>query len=83
MATTSKITLLVRDYTKRASPSEVHTADVTPKTTAPSVSTTEDVIREMVASGIPIEQILIPGQGKKDVLFIADDFNDYGEEFVD
>jgi len=83
MATPSKLNPPVRSYTKRTSLSEVHTTDVAPKTTAQPVSTTEDVIREMVASGLPTEQILIPGQGKKDVLFLADDFNDPCEEFAE
>ena len=83
MATTSKVNPPVRGYAKRTSPSEVCTSDLAPKTAAPPISTTEDVIRELLATGILLEQILIPGQGKNDVLFMADDFNDPCDEFAD
>jgi len=83
MATHSKLNSHARDYAKRTSLSKIHTADVSPQTTVQPVSTTADVIRDMVAAGIPIEQLLIPGQGKKDVIFLADDFNDPCEEFID
>jgi hypothetical protein len=83
MATTSKVNLLVRDYVKRTSQAEVGASALAPQTDAQSPSTTESVIQELLATGIPLEQILIPGQGKRDVLFIADDFNDPCQEFAD
>jgi hypothetical protein len=83
MAITSKLSTPIREYDKRTSPSDVHTSDAVPTTTAKTNSTTAEVIKEMIAAGIPREQILTPGQGKKDVLFMADDFNDPCAEFGD
>ena len=83
MATSSKVNLPVRSYAKRTSQAEVGTSALTPQTDAQALSTTESVIQELLAAGIPLEQILIPGQGKGDVLFIADDFNDPCQEFAD
>ena len=47
------------------------------------IITTEDVVNELLRRGIPLDQILIPGQGKEDVLFIPDDFDDPFQEFED
>ena len=47
------------------------------------ITTTEDVVNELMRRGVPLDQILIPGQGKEDVLFIPDDFDDPFQEFED
>lgn len=83
MATTSKVNLPIRGYAKRTSQTEGGASALTPQAGVHSLSTTESVIQELLAIGIPLEQILIPGQGKGDVLFIADDFNDPCKEFAD
>jgi len=58
-------------------------AEVRPDIFTSPLITTEDVIRELLAQGVPKDQILIPGLGKNDVLFMPDKFNDPMDEFED
>lgn len=45
--------------------------------------TTEDIVRELVSQGKPIEKIRIPGKVKSHILYIADDFDAPLDDFKD
>lgn len=75
MAATSKLNTSVGVYVGRSSPSDACTTD--------SATTTEDIVRELMAKGIPIEKIRIPGKVESHILHIADDFDAPLDDFKD
>ena len=54
---------------------EVETQRPAAKANARKVTTTEDIVQELLAKGVPRNKIRIPGHGKKDILYISDDFD--------
>lgn len=49
----------------------------------PAVISDEDIIRELLAKGVPKEKIRIPGHGKNMILHISDDFDAPLDDFAE
>lgn len=75
MPTTTKLDIAVGISVGRIASSESCTTD--------SATTTEEIVRELVAKGIPKEKIRIPGKVDSHIRYVADDFDAPINDFKD
>jgi hypothetical protein len=72
---TTKLHPQTRPKVKRSNPREACTPDSAPKTERRSMTTTEDVVNELLRMGVPLDQIIIP-EPDEEGFNLPDNFND-------